>query len=336
MKVVIENLRKNYDKTIAVEDISICINSGEFVSVLGPSGCGKSTLLYMLAGIVEPTSGIIKFDEQDVVNIPIEKRNIGMVFQNYSLYPHMTVSENLAFPLRMKGINKRSANEEVEKISRLLHINDMLHKRPKELSGGQQQRVAIGRALIKKPDLLLMDEPFSNLDAALRVEMREEIRQLQKKTGITTLFVTHDQEEALSISDRIMLMNRGQLVQFSTPNEMYDNPATIFAANFVGSPRINIVAPDKFQDIMIDSSDKKGIKAVGIRPEDILILTDNENLKEDYLEGIILDIRLLGRETHYKVSIGDTILRGITSNYRSIKQNQGIRLKFKKVHYLYK
>ena len=208
MRVKIENLTKKFENVTAVDDFSMTFEDGELVVVLGPSGCGKSTVLNLLSGILPVTSGKIYFDDDDVTNLPPQDRGIGLVFQNYALYPHMTVLENIAFPLEIKKVSKAERNEKAKEMAKLVHIEDYLQRKPRELSGGQQQRVAIARALIKNPRLLLLDEPLSNLDARLRLEMREEIRRIQKETGVTTIFVTHDQEEAMSISDKIVLMLR--------------------------------------------------------------------------------------------------------------------------------
>ena len=201
MRVKIENLTKKFENVTAVDDFSMTFEDGELVVVLGPSGCGKSTVLNLLSGILPVTSGKIYFDDDDVTNLPPQDRGIVLVFQNYALYPHMTVLENIAFPLEIKKVSKAERNEKAKEMAKLVHIEDYLQRKPRELSGGQQQRVAIARALIKNPRLLLLDEPLSNLDARLRLEMREEIRRIQKETGVTTIFVTHDQEEAMSISD---------------------------------------------------------------------------------------------------------------------------------------
>ena len=239
MKVSIKDVTKKYGANIAVKDFSAELPDGHLICLLGPSGCGKSTLLNMLSGIVDVTSGQIFFDGKDVTKMPPDKRNIGMVFQNYALYPHLTVLENIAFPLEVLRVPKKERLEKAEKIASLVHVENLLKRFPGQLSGGQQQRVAIARALIKKPSLLLMDEPLSNLDARLRLEMRDEIRHIQQETGITTIFVTHDQEEAMSISDSILLMKDGELVQSSTCQELYENPNCRFTADFIGNPPTN-------------------------------------------------------------------------------------------------
>ena len=251
MKVTIENLTKKFPgrtrkdpETVAVRDFDFEIPSGELVGLLGPSGCGKSTTLLMLCGLLKPTEGRILFDGEDVTRVPPEERGVGLVFQNYALYPHMTVEENILFPLGNLRGKDRLSKEEMKsralEAARLVQIDALMERRPKELSGGQQQRVAIARALVKMPRVLLMDEPLSNLDARLRLQTRVEIRRIQRETGITTIFVTHDQEEAMSISDTIVVMEAGVVQQIGRPQDVYDDPHNLFVAKFLGTPPINV------------------------------------------------------------------------------------------------
>lgn len=239
MRVEMKGLSKHFGETKAVNNFSVTLADGELVCLLGPSGCGKSTVLNMLSGILPVTSGTILFDEEDVTKLPPEQRGIGLVFQNYALYPHMTVLGNICFPLEIQKVPKEERIKRAREIAKLVHIDKLLDRKPKQLSGGQQQRVAIARALVKRPRLLLLDEPLSNLDARLRLEMREEIRRIQLETGVTTIFVTHDQEEAMSISDQIVLMKDGFLQQCAKPQELYNEPANQFVADFIGNPPIN-------------------------------------------------------------------------------------------------
>lgn len=239
MKITLEHLTKKFGNTTAVNDLSVTIESGKLVALLGPSGCGKSTILNMLSGILPVTEGKIWFDERDVTALPPEKRNVGLVFQNYALYPHMTVQENICFPLEIKRIPKKQRIERAAELAELVRIPDLLGRKPGELSGGQQQRVAIARALAKEPQLLLLDEPLSNLDAKLRVEMREEILRIQRASQVTTVFVTHDQEEASSIADEVILLKLGVLQQQDSARRLYDEPVNFFAADFLGAPPIN-------------------------------------------------------------------------------------------------
>ncbi len=239
MRVRMEHLTKKFGNFTAVKDFTVTLEDGELVCLLGPSGCGKSTVLNMLAGILPVTEGKIFFDEEDVTDLPPEQRGIGLVFQNYALYPHMTVMGNISFPLEIQRLPKEEREARAAEMARLVHMDSMLGRKPKELSGGQQQRVAIARALVKNPRLLLLDEPLSNLDARLRLEMREEIRRIQQETEVTTIFVTHDQEEAMSISDHIVLMKEGLLQQHDKPQELYNDPDNQFVADFLGNPPIN-------------------------------------------------------------------------------------------------
>ena len=252
MKVELQNLtkifpsrnKKSGEEVVAVNNFTFTIPDGQLVGLLGPSGCGKSTTLYMISGLQKPSSGKIFFGDEDVTELAPENRGIGLVFQNYALYPHMTVLQNILFPLQnLKGADKLSKPEMLERAheaARLVQIDELLDRKPSELSGGQQQRVAIARALVKMPRVLLLDEPLSNLDARLRLQTREEIRRIQKETGITTVFVTHDQEEAMSISDMIVVMKLGVVQQVGKPQEIYDDPTNLFVAKFLGTPPINV------------------------------------------------------------------------------------------------
>lgn len=256
MRVVLDHITKKFGDFTAVSEFSAVLEDGELVSLLGPSGCGKSTLLNMLSGILPVSDGKIFFDDQDVTLMPPEKRGIGLVFQNYALYPHMTVMGNICFPLETQKVPKAERIERANEIAKLVHVDILMNRKPSELSGGQQQRVAIARALVKNPRLLLLDEPLSNLDARLRLEMREEIRRIQQRTGVTTIFVTHDQEEALSISDRIVLMRSGILQQNDLPQRLYNEPANQFVADFLGNPPINNI-PGTIQNGLFVTEDGK-------------------------------------------------------------------------------
>jgi multiple sugar transport system ATP-binding protein len=251
MRITIKNLIKKFPdrnkkggEVIAVNDLSIEIGDGQLIALLGPSGCGKSTVLNLLSGLLKADGGSIFFGEDEVTNLPAEKRGVGLVFQNYALYPHLTVKENIMFPLENRRGKDKLSKAEMEEMAletaRLVQIDTLMDRKPSELSGGQQQRVAIARALVKKPKILLLDEPLSNLDARLRLQTREEIRRIQRSTGITTVFVTHDQEEAMSISDLIVVMKEGVVQQIGKPQEVYDNPVNLFVAKFLGTPPINV------------------------------------------------------------------------------------------------
>ncbi len=252
MKVVLEHLtkkfpsgtRKNRSEVVAVNDFNFELPDGKLIGLLGPSGCGKSTTLYLISGLEEPTSGKIFFGDQDVTRLSPENRGVGLVFQNYALYPHMTVRQNILFPLEnLKGRDRPSREEmlrRADEAAALVQISELMDRKPAVLSGGQQQRVAIARALVKMPRVLLLDEPLSNLDARLRLQTREEIRRIQRETGVTTVFVTHDQEEAMSISDIIVVMKDGAVQQIGRPQTVYDDPANLFVAKFLGTPPINV------------------------------------------------------------------------------------------------
>src|SRR6266508_1997691 len=240
MRVRLEELTKRFGTVVAVDELDLEIASGEFVALLGPSGCGKTTTLLMVAGIYRPSEGAIIFGDRRVEQLMPKERGIGMVFQSYALYPHMTVAENIGFPLDVgRGVNKADRQRRVREAAALVHVDKLLERRPAQLSGGQQQRVALARALVKRPDILLLDEPLSNLDARLRHEMRGEIKRLQKEVGITSIFVTHDQLEALTMADRVALMKDGLLQAYATPGELYAHPANRFVAEFIGTPPMN-------------------------------------------------------------------------------------------------
>jgi len=291
MKVMLQNLTKRFpnrnkhvkEDVIAVNDFTVEVPDGILVGLLGPSGCGKSTMLHLISGLQKPTSGRVFFGEEDVTTLPAEKRGIGLVFQNYALYPHLTVLQNILFPLQnLKGtarLSKEEMHERAHKAAALVQIDMLMDRKPSELSGGQQQRVAIARALVKMPRVLLLDEPLSNLDARLRLQTREELRRIQRETKITTIFVTHDQEEAMSISDLIIVMKDGTAQQIGKPQEVYDDPDNLFVAKFLGTPPINVFEGEvKNGELYIGSeSVMNAVKApdqkvwVGVRPEGFIL-----------------------------------------------------------------
>ena len=303
MELRLENLTKVFtnktgQETRAVDNLDITIESGTLVALLGPSGCGKSTTLFMIAGLVKPTSGKIFFGEDDVTKLAPEKRGIGLVFQNYALYPHMTVFKNILFPLENMNVPRDEAFERVKEMANLVGIGELLDRKPSQLSGGQQQRVAIARALVKKPRVLLLDEPLSNLDARLRLQMREEIKRIQRETGITTIFVTHDQEEAMSISDKMVVLDFGKYQQYDAPQEMYNQPDNLFVAKFLGNPPINAFEAEVKKGYLI-INDKNFVKVdnvpdglydIGMRPENFRV--DEKGFKTE-----VKDIFHIGRDT---------------------------------------
>ena len=332
----IRNLTKKYGHLTALEDFSLEISTGEFMVLLGPSGCGKTTVLRCIAGLTDITSGEIYIGSELVNKTPPKDRDVAMVFQNYSLYPHMNVYNNIAFPLKMRKVHKDKINESVHKIARLLNIDNLLDRKPKEISGGQMQRVALGRALVREPKIFLMDEPLSNLDAKLRTEMRVEIKKLQEKVGITTLYITHDQAEAMSMADNVGIMDSGKLLQLDTPQKVYTEPANRFVASFIGVPPMNFLKFKiikegslflKFDDDNSNQQDKRSIVKIpdtlvenlenitgetiylGIRPKDIILLKDDDNFDGLRLKGETTYVELLGDDSIAEVRLGDSSLK---------------------------
>ncbi len=261
--IALEHVSKHWGATAAVDDASFTAAAGSFVVLLGPSGCGKSTTLRLIAGLDEPTSGRILIDDRDVTRLPPAKRRIAMVFQSYALFPHLSVRENILFGLRVRKEPARDFDRRLDRVAGLLGLSQLLERKPSQLSGGQQQRVALGRAIIAETPVCLMDEPLSNLDAQLRHEMRREIRALQQKLGITMVYVTHDQTEAMSMADQVVLLNAGRIEQDAVPAELYARPATVFAARFIGTPPMNV----------IDCPGRADLK-LGVRPEHVRLVTD--------------------------------------------------------------
>ena len=332
----IRNLTKKYGQLTALEDFSLDISSGEFMVLLGPSGCGKTTVLRCIAGLTDITSGEIYIGNELVNKLPPKDRDVAMVFQNYSLYPHMNVYDNIAFPLKMRKVHKEKINESVRKIARLLNIDNLLERKPKEISGGQMQRVALGRALVREPKIFLMDEPLSNLDAKLRTEMRVEIKKLQEKVGITTLYITHDQAEAMSMADNVGVMDSGKLLQLDSPQKVYTEPVNQFVASFIGVPPMNFLKFKiikegslllKFDDNSSREQDKKSVIKIpeglaenlrgvneetinlGVRPKDIILLKDDEDFDGLRLRGETAYVELLGDDSIAEVKLGDSSLK---------------------------
>ena len=320
----------------AVDNLAITLPSGKLVGLLGPSGCGKSTTLYMIAGLLEPSSGQIFFGDEDVTSLPAEKRGIGLVFQNYALYPHMTVRQNIMFPLENQKLSKDVINERTQKYARLVGIEELLNRKPKQLSGGQQQRVAIARSWVKEPKVLLLDEPLSNLDARLRLQTREEIRRIQRETGITTIFVTHDQEEAMSISDEIVVMKFGVKQQLGAPQHVYDQPENQFVAKFLGTPPINIfsgyvhdhglyIGEDRIGDSELEDQEVN----IGIRPEGFEVCEDGMlNLHVNQVEHIGRDMSIVGtnpfteKETFRFIIPSETVVEEGSDIKANVKPNK--------------
>ncbi|MGH2499823.1 MAG: ABC transporter ATP-binding protein [Candidatus Limnocylindria bacterium] len=326
MRVLLQALTKRFGSVVAVDSLDLEIGSGEFVALLGPSGCGKTTTLLMVAGIYRPTEGAIVFGDRRVDHLMPKDRGIGMVFQSYALYPHMTVADNIGFPLDVRGGVARSERDRlVREAAELVRVDQLLGRKPGQLSGGQQQRVALARALVKRPDILLLDEPLSNLDARLRHEMRGEIKRLQKEVGITSIFVTHDQLEALTMADRVALMRDGRLQAYATPAELYARPGNRFVAEFIGMPPMNFFVAElrarnggsvaAAEGIEIDLPvpprpplDGAGQVTLGIRPEHLAIVAPGEG----QAGGEVYVVEPMGREQIVDVQVGERRLRVVT------------------------
>ena len=351
MKIVLEHLTKKFisrsnknDIITAVNDFNFEIPDGKLIGLLGPSGCGKSTALNLICGLETPTSGRIYFGDLDVTDLPPENRGVGMVFQNYALYPHLTVKQNIMFPLEnLRGaekLSKETMEAKALEVARLVQIETLMGRKPSEMSGGQQQRVAIARALVKTPGVLLLDEPLSNLDARLRLQTREQIRRIQKETGVTTIFVTHDQEEAMSISDLIIVMKTGILQQMGKPQEVYDDPVNLFVAKFLGNPAINVfdgtIKDHKLyigEDCIGERDAEDQNVYVGIRPEAFI---PDEN---GPFRCVFDRVETTGRDTsvvcHNEHCISDPDIRAIVAADEKLNNDNGIirfRLKPYKVH----
>ncbi len=311
MKVVLDHLTKKFPNrnkkqggdVVAVSDFTFEIPDGKLIGLLGPSGCGKSTTLNLICGLEKPTSGKIFFGENDVTNLPPENRGVGLVFQNYALYPHLTVEQNIMFPLQnFKGdrkLTKEQMKEKALEAAKLVQIDELMERRPSELSGGQQQRVAIARALVKMPGVLLLDEPLSNLDARLRLQTREELRRIQNETGITTVFVTHDQEEAMSISDMIVVMKAGVIQQIDKPQTVYDDPVNLFVAKFLGTPAINVFE-GSIKNGKLCIGDDKVLDVEGAEDTEVYIAIRPEGFIADDSGRMICDFKLrevMGRDS---------------------------------------
>ena len=347
----VENLTKKYGDTTALDKFSIDIKSGELMVLLGPSGCGKTTAIRCIAGLITPTTGQIYLGNRKVNELSPKDRDVAMVFQNYALYPHMSIHDNIAFPLKMRKKSKSNIQEKVNQMAELLGIKELLDRKPKELSGGQMQRVALGRALVREPKLFLMDEPLSNLDAKLRTHMRTEIKKLQKKIGITTLYITHDQVEAMSMADRIAIMKNGNIQQIGTPIEVYHQPTNTFVGQFIGNPQMNLIdgsIRDKSlflfsQPIVIQQVNKilleKKLTAkfiIGIRPRDIIILKETDISTGIRLDGIVVFIEMLGDDTTIEVKIGSDNLLVTTNNILNpffVGDKIEIGIEYSKMHF---
>ncbi|AEH25324.1 ABC transporter ATP-binding protein [Pyrococcus yayanosii] len=320
VRITLENITKKFGDFTALDNINLKIEDREFMALLGPSGSGKSTILYTIAGIYKPTSGRIYFDDRDVTEVPPKDRNVGLVFQNWALYPHMTVYKNIAFPLELRKVPREEIEKKVKAAAKMLHIEGLLDRYPWQLSGGQQQRVAIARALVKEPDVLLLDEPLSNLDALLRIKVRAELKRLQKELGITTIYVTHDQAEALAMADRVAVIREGKILQVGTPDEVYYKPKYKFVGGFLGNPPMNFVEaevedgylrvygnripiPAHYKELI----EKLGVREVllGFRPHDAEIVKG----ETEGLVGEVYSFEPLGREQIITIFIDGAVVK---------------------------
>jgi len=319
MSITLHNLTKSFGSAIVVDTLSLEINDGEFVVLLGPSGCGKTTTLRMLAGLEDVTSGEIFIDGELVNNLPPQRRDVAMVFQSYALYPHMTVAENIGYPLRVRKLGRDQIARQVQETATMLEIEPLLARKPRELSGGERQRVALARAIVRHPRAFLMDEPLSNLDARLRLQMRGELKHLQQELGTTTVYVTHDQAEAMTLGHRVAVMKQGKLQQFDTPLNTYNHPANRFVAEFVGSPGMNFLEGEA--DLRASIFSAEGIRftlneaqlarfrasgadrrvTLGIRPEHVRV---SPNQRDGWLPASVYVTELMGNETFVFIELG--------------------------------
>jgi len=346
-KIFLDKLVKRFGKVIAVNRITLNITDGEFFILLGPSGCGKTTTLRLVAGLEYPDEGRIYFDGQDVTDLPPKDRDVAMVFQNYALYPHMSVFDNIAFPLKIRKVPKQEIRKKVREVAELLQISELLDRKPRQLSGGQQQRVALARAIVREPRVFLLDEPLSNLDAKLRVYMRAELKALQKRLGVTTIYVTHDQVEAMTMADRIAVINQGVVQQIGTPSEIYHKPANTFVAGFIGSPPMNFIKcslvtegerafldagefkyelDKEWGDILRD----KGTEFIlGVRPEHIKVYLKE---KPGTIPAEVYVVEPLGGETILNLMIGSYLIKVRYTGELNVSPKQKVYLEFMKEH----
>ncbi|MCU4750605.1 ABC transporter ATP-binding protein [Halobacteria archaeon AArc-curdl1] len=357
--ITLENVSKYFGETVANYQVNLQVTDGEFLVILGPSGCGKTTALRLIAGLEQPSEGAIYFDDDRVDGRSPSARNIAMVFQNYALYPHMTVAENIGYPLKVRGFSPDERDEKVEDVTSLLHIEDQVEKKPGALSGGQRQRVALARAIVREPTVFLLDEPLSNLDAKLRQEMRSELKRLQNELEITTVYVTHNQEEAMSMSDRVAVMNQGTVQQVAPPQELYDRPRTAWVAQFIGSPPMNLFQGtrrngsidlgeagtvdlsgvleakeavvetserDDVQSTALLASDTQGTVSLGIRPEN-LTLASTPPPSGNVIEGRVDTVEPMGEYILVNVSVNDQIVNAKVSD-RTVSRGDRVYLTF--------
>jgi putative spermidine/putrescine transport system ATP-binding protein len=328
----VKNLSKRFGDLVALKDFELKVEGGEFISLLGPSGCGKTTALNCFSGLLEPDAGDIELDGESILSVPPERRRFGMVFQNYALFPHLSIARNVSFGLEMEGVEKTEIRERVEEVLSLVHLEEHRDKYPAQLSGGQQQRVALARAVVTRPRIILMDEPLSNLDAKLRLEMRTEIRRLHQALGLTTVYVTHDQEEALSLSDRVVLMRAGTIQQVGPPQEVYAGPASAYAANFLGYRNLLPVKLIAAEGERATVATQGGVELLGtlrdrlspgdeavaaIRPEDVSVLPADRK-EQGAFSGTVELAEFLGRDSELSVpgELGEPVIVRTTGDWK--------------------
>lgn len=354
VEVILRGVWKQFGEVTAVRDMTLEVRDREFMILLGPSGCGKTTTLRMIAGLEEPTKGQIYIgdklvaDPESGVFVPPKNRDIAMVFQSYALYPHMTVYDNIAFPLKLRKVPKQEIDQRVREVAEMLGLSELLHRKPRELSGGQRQRVALGRAIVRKPRVFLMDEPLSNLDAKLRVKMRAEIKKLQRQLGVTTIYVTHDQVEAMTMGDRIAVMNSGVLQQVGTPEEVHDKPANTFVAGFIGSPPMNFIDATITEDGFADFGEFRlkllpdqvevlrernligGEVIFGIRPKDLYdaMFAQVKIPGENMVRAIVEIVENLGSEKIAHLRVGDVTFLGSFRSESKVREGQEVDVVF--------
>ncbi|MCM3904052.1 MAG: ABC transporter ATP-binding protein [Pyrinomonadaceae bacterium] len=351
-KIEFRNVSKAFGDSVVVDDLSLTINDGEFVVLLGPSGCGKSTTLRMLAGLEETTSGDIFIGDECINRVPTQRRDLAMVFQNYALYPHMTVAENIAYPLRIRKLSRAEIAARVARVAGLLEIGSLLNRKPRDLSGGERQRVALARAIVREPRAYLMDEPLSNLDARLRVQMRGELKHLQHELGTTTIYVTHDQAEAMTLAHRVAVMQSGKLLQFDTPLNIYNRPANRFVAEFVGSPGMNFLdgRVDRQEGVFtaeairlplhesqltsLNRLDGAERVLLGIRPEDVRVSAVSH---DGWMPASVYVTELMGSETFVFLTLGGKrIIARAPADFRAeVSSTAWIEMETTKAHFFH-
>src|SRR5690242_6139697 len=341
MGIECRNVTKTFGGACVVDDLSLEIRDGEFIVLLGPSGCGKTTTLRMLAGLETATSGDILINGERVNDVPTQHRDLAMVFQSYALYPHMTIAENIGYPLRIRKLDKADRSARVQQVAAMLEIESLLERKPRQLSGGERQRVALARAIVREPRAYLMDEPLSNLDARLRVQMRGELKRLQHELGTTTIYVTHDQAEAMTLASRVAVMKKGRVQQFDTPLNIYNHPANRFVAEFVGSPSMNFIEGRIDRGVFASDAIKLSVNrpdgdvSLGIRPEHVHVFTQPQ---DDAIPARVYVTELMGNETFVFLTVGgQKLIARAPADFRAeVESTVWVQLDTKKVHFFAK